>query len=191
MMEVNFVTGNAHKFGEAKLLLARFGIGCAHVRRSLPEIRSDNVEDVARASAEFAYNEIKKPLFVEDSGLFIDEFKGFPGPYSAWAQGKLGNAGILKLMEGAKSRSATFRACVFYADGKESRAFLGECPGAITAELRGKAGFGYDPIFVPRGYACTFSENEKVKNNVSHRVIALTAFARWYANYIAIKAVKK
>lgn len=141
------------------------------------------MREVAEESAKSLFRKIRKPLVVEDSGLFIPPLNGFPGAYSAWAQKKIGNTGILKLLAGFADRSAYFRSCIAYADRKGLRKFCGEVRGTICGVERGSGGFGYDPIFVPEGETQTFAENETLKNRLSHRSNAFTAFARWYTNY--------
>ncbi len=143
------------------------------------EIRSDSIEDVARDSAMAAYKRCKDSVFVEDSGLFIDFLNGFPGAYSSWVYKKLGNRGILKLMEGAHNRSATFEAIVAFVKRKgELQLFRGKCHGTISTEERGKKGFGYDPIFIPDGEHQTFAESIELKNKLSHRYKALLEFSK-------------
>jgi XTP/dITP diphosphohydrolase len=142
------------------------------------EIRSDSLEEIARDAALAAFRECGKPVFVEDSGLFISAYGGFPGTFSSWVQGKLGNPGILRLLEGAEDRTAYFEACIAYHDGKGLSVFTGRCHGAIAKEARGGAGFGYDPIFVPEGRSQTFAENILLKNKLSHRYKSLLEFSK-------------
>ena len=173
-----FATSNLHKFDEASAALAKSGIKISHFPFQHREIRSDSLEDVAKEAVEEAYRRCAKPVFVEDSGLFIKALDGFPGTYSAWALRKLGIPGILRLMAGAKDRSAYFEACIAFHDGEGVKAFRGRCAGAIAEKAQGKAGFGYDPIFVPEGHSQTFAQNIELKNNISHRYKSLLEFSR-------------
>ena len=67
----------------------------------------------------------------------------------------------------------------YYADGKYE-VFKGECEGRIALRRRGSKGFGYDPIFIPRGYKKTFAElGPAVKNRISHRAEALREFRKF------------
>jgi XTP/dITP diphosphohydrolase len=177
-MEVLFATSNRNKFAEAAAALRPHGVELKHFPFEHREIRSDSLEEIASEAAEEAYRRCARPVFVEDSGLFIKALSGFPGPYSAWVQKKIGNAGILRLMKGAKDRSATFEACIAYHDGKAVRTFHGSCAGAIADAARGISGFGYDPIFVPEGHLQTFAENIELKNNISHRYKSLLEFSK-------------
>ncbi len=177
-MEVLFATGNRNKFAEAAAVLRPQGVELKHFQFEHREIRSDSLEEVAREAAEEAYRRCARPVFVEDSGLFIKALNGFPGTYSAWVQKKLGNPGVLRLMNGARDRSAFFEACIAYHDGKAVRAFHGTCQGSIASEARGSSGFGYDPVFVPEGHLQTFAENIELKNNLSHRYQSLLEFSK-------------
>jgi XTP/dITP diphosphohydrolase len=173
-----FATSNKGKFAEAEKVLSALGIPILHFEFHHNEIRSDRLEDIAKEAAEEAFRQCQEPVFVEDSGLFIKSLNGFPGTYSAWVLKKIGVPGILKLMAGAKDRSAYFEACIAYADGSGIKIFSGRCSGTISEVPRGSSGFGYDPIFVPEGVDLTFGQNIELKNKLSHRYISLLELSK-------------
>jgi len=176
---LRFVTSNPHKFGEAERILKKAGVKIRHERLSSPEIRSDDVAEVAADSARKLGGTVKPPFFVEDAGLFIDALNGFPGAYSAWALRKVGVQGILRLMRGVKGRRASFRSAVALFDGKKVFVFTGEAEGRIASRARGIGGFGYDPVFVPLGSRLCFAEmSGSEKDAFSHRRKALEGLAR-------------
>ena len=84
--------------GKAKEVAAFFGgsVEVAHVALAIPEHHSDDVGEIARGKAQYAYERLKTPILVDDTGLFIDALSGFPGPYAAYALHSIGNAGILE-----------------------------------------------------------------------------------------------
>ena len=86
---------------------------------------------------------------------------------------------ILKLIEGVENRKARFEACIAFHDGKEVRTFKGACEGKIAEKELGKGGFGYDPIFVPKGESPTFAESIELKNKYSHRYKSLLELIRY------------
>lgn len=178
-MKLLFVTGNKNKFSEAESILKEYGVKIEHASKSIPEERGDDCEVIAAAAARSAYSEIRKPLFVEDSGLFIESLNGFPGPYSAWVFKRLGCEGILKLMTGTVKRDAQFVTAIGYADEDGVRTFIGRCPGRIAQKTKGSFGFAYDAIFIPEGEKKTFAEDEALKTRVSHRRRALEKLAEW------------
>lgn len=178
---VYIVTHNQHKFAEASAVLREFGIELRQIRAKKLEVQDEDVVNVARVAAEDAYGRFRVPLIVDDSGLYIDYLKGFPGPYSSYVLEKIGLNGVLRLLEGASCRRACFRTGLAYADGSRVVTFVGEVCGSIAYEPRGSGGFGYDPIFVPEGYDKTFAEMDmESKNRLSHRGSALRKFAAWY-----------
>ena len=176
-MELLFATSNQHKAAEAAAILKKCGVAVKHFHFDHREIRSDSPEDIAREAAEAAHEACGRPVFVEDSGLFIHPLHGFPGTYSAWVQKKVGNDGILRLMKGVEDRTACFQACIGYHDGSMVSVYHGVCHGSIARKARGTSGFGYDPIFVPEGQKQTFGERIELKNNLSHRYKALLEFS--------------
>lgn len=147
-----------------------------------------------------------RPDFVlaDDSGLEVDGLGGAPGVHSARfaaldqpgadparnSSDAANNAKLLRLLEGMPpaARVARFR-CVLAlvplrADTRESvpALFAGACPGRIALAPAGGGGFGYDPLFIPDGHACSFAElGEAVKNTLSHRAKALAALREWFA----------
>ncbi len=175
-MMVFFATSNKEKYNEVAAILK---VDVQHMPFDYPEIRSESVEEVARDSVRVAYRRCKEPVFVEDTGLFIEALRGFPGTYSGWVQKKIGNEGILRLMEGKENRAAYFETCIAYMKDREHiYVFRGKCEGTITSEPLGEAGFGYDPIFIPNGEHQTFAESIELKNKLSHRYKALLEFSK-------------
>lgn len=168
-----FVTRNKWKLMEAQKML---GERIENRTIDVPEIQSDSLMEIAAESAKYAYNELREPCFVEDSGLFIHDIKGFPGPYSKYVYGTIGLKGILKLMEGRENRGAEFRSVIGYANATETKTFTGRVYGSITDRIHGSQGFGYDPIFMPLKHSKTFAEDPEYKNQVSHRASAIKSF---------------
>ena len=150
-----------------------------HVSLNIPEHRSDDIAEIAKGKAQFAYNHLQAPLIVDDTGFSIDALKGFPGPYAAYVQLTLGNNGILKLMDGVKNRSAHFTTAIAYADKSGIRVFTGAIHGNITTSVRGNNGFGYDPVVDIDGRTLAEISLEE-KNVISHRAKALVAFRDWF-----------
>jgi len=178
---ITFITGNQHKVKEAQGIFQKLGITLEHADLGYPEIQG-NLEDVARYGAQHAARRLKKPVIVEDAGLFIKALKWFPGTYSSYVQDTLGNQGILKLMSNVDDRYAEFRSVVGFCTPKtEPKVFLGAVKGHIGYEEKGNYGFAYDPLFCPEGYAKSFGELTRAeKNEFSHRRESLEKFALWY-----------
>ena len=177
-MKLTVVTGNAHKAVE---VAAFFGneIEVVHVALDIPEYRSDDVTEIAREKARYAYAHLSTPLIVDDTAFCIDALNGFPGPYAAYVLAAIGNAGILKLMDGIPDRNAHFTTAIAYADKTGIRVFPGTLHGQIIPVPRGTGGFGYDPIFEVGGRTLAEYPLEE-KSRTSHRALALAAFRDWF-----------
>ena len=184
-MEIYFATSNEHKFSETAAFFAKNApqVQLRHFPFKHNEIRSDDVATIATEAADAAHAQLKKPVFVEDTGLFIDALNGFPGTYSAWVDKKIGNKGLLKLLEGEKNRSAHFETAIAFHDGKKMIHFRALCEGSIAEQPRGKSGFGYDPVFVPAGHSTTFAENIELKSQLSHRYKSVLLLTNYLNNY--------
>ena len=130
---------------------------------------------LAKASAIHQFS--GKSVFADDSGLCVNALNGRPGVESAHYSGTRNDAEnmnkVLFELENVDDRSAFYIAVICLIWNDEVYYFEGICNGTIIESSRGTGGFGYDPIFVPDGFAQTFAELPlSVKNSISHRGIA-------------------
>jgi XTP/dITP diphosphohydrolase len=169
---LRFVTSNPGKFREVAELLRPRGFRVVRLGRPLPEPQADSLEEVVRAKLA-AVSGLPGIVLVEDSGLFLPALGGFPGVYSAYAYRTLGLTRIARLLNGG-SRAAVFRAVLGVRAGGRSWICRGEVRGRLAERPRGSGGFGYDPLFVPKGHRKTFAEmGTEAKSSLSHRRRAL------------------
>jgi XTP/dITP diphosphohydrolase len=175
MRTLYFITSNTGKFVEAKEKLRSLGFLVIQKDLGYPEIQAKNLEDVALQGIAYVRMCFNNPFMLEDAGLFIEALNGFPGVYSKHVFFTIGLSGILRLLSGVKDRKAVFRSVYAYSNpGRKPIIVVGECYGTISTEQRGKNGFGYDPIFIPKGLRKTFGEmTTDEKNRYSHRSKAL------------------
>ena len=171
-----FVSSNRHKYQESKIILDSLGINLGFLKSNLEEIQSNSLNAIAIAKARDAFSKFKKPVIIEDDGLFIDSIDGFPGPYSSYVFKTIGNKGILNLLK--NNRKAKFVSIITYCDKTILQSFVGKIDGKISKTQKGN-GWGYDPIFIPNNYKKTFAEIND-KNKLSHRYKALKKFSNWY-----------
>ena len=167
--EIVFVTTNPHKVAEVRGLLK--GYTLTNIDLHLPELQGVQ-EDIVSAKASAACLELKKPVVVDDTGLYITALDGMPGPYGAHFIKAMGVEKIGKIMSLFQDKTAVFKTCVGYAEpGTKPQVFVGEIAGTMLEKPRGaNHGFGYDPLFVPDGHTRTFAEmTVEEKNRVSHR----------------------
>ncbi len=189
---VVLATKNRHKLEELHRILDAAGLDV----ELLGADAFPDLPDVPETESSFAGNALLKareiaritglPAIADDSGLCIDALNGMPGIFSARWSGRHGDdAANLALVLGQLSdvpdrrRGASFQcaAAIALPDGTE-RVVEGSIDGSIIREPRGTNGFGYDPIFVPLGYAVTTAEMDSdEKDAISHRGRALQALA--------------
>ena len=168
-MKLKVITSNPGKVAEYQKAFDGLGIEMEHYRLPYDEVQTSDLEEVVNKGMDEIIKKDVRNFIIDDSGLFVDALKGFPGVWSAYAQKTIGNKGILKLMEGVEDRGAEFRCCIGCdIDGKRI-VVTGVCRGFITDSERGSDGFGFDPIFSPDG-KLTFAEIPiDEKNGMSHR----------------------
>jgi len=172
-MILKIVTSNLGKVEEFRKAFADAGIGTEHVPAAYDEIQTADLEEVVRWGMRELRNKGMKNFIIDDSGLFIDSLKGFPGVYSSYVQKTVGNDGIIDLMRGRKDRGAEFRCCIGCDIKGETIVVTGVCRGRIMKKELGTEGFGFDPIFSADGER-TFAELPmEEKNVISHRGIAI------------------
>ena len=151
-----------------------------------PDESGNSLEENAAIKALAGFNFTGLPTLSDDSGLFVESLGGEPGVKSAYYGGKPSNSlnNIDKLLFELKEKSnrkAYFQTIIAWYDGKELLYFKGEIKGRIIQEVKGKTGFGYDPVFIPDGYETTFAEmSESEKNAISHRANALKEFSNYF-----------
>jgi XTP/dITP diphosphohydrolase len=165
---VTFVSTNPGKAREVADVLRPLGVSVRWVRRELPEPQAETLAEVVRAKLEGTRG-IRGTVLVEDSGLFVPSLRGFPGVYSAHFL-KIWRFGPLFELLRDRDRRAFFRTVAGLRSGSRTAFFTGEVWGTISDRARGRNGFGYDPIFIPRGWRRTFGEVPATeKNAISHR----------------------
>lgn len=166
------ITGNERKIREFELVLK--GVKFEVMRAEKPELRSDDPCEIVSVAAKTFAEKLRKPVVVEDSGLFIEALRDFPGTCTKYAYERIGNEGILKLMKGEKNRRCWYKSAVGYClHGEEPACFLGQEEGKIADKQRGKRGWGQDPIFVPKGKTKTYGELREKKDVSLFRRIAI------------------
>ncbi len=168
-MKLKVITSNPGKVREYEKELSGFGIEMEHFPHPYDEVQTADLEEVVNKGMDALIAEGIRDFIVDDSGLFVDHLKGFPGVWSAYAQKTIGNPGILRLMDGVEDRGAEFRCCIGCDIDGQRIVVTGICRGTIIDSERGKDGFGFDPIFSHDGDR-TFAEIPMdEKNAVSHR----------------------
>ena len=113
---IAFVTSNARKFATAVEHLSPACIELEQVTLDLDEIQSDSVNSVALHKAQQAFRVLHRPVIIEDSGFYIDELNGFPGPFIKYVIKALGAEGIARLADLTTTRACHFESVLIYID---------------------------------------------------------------------------
>ena len=160
--DIIFVTSNKGKVELANERLNRYGINITQQTASVQEIQSLDVEEVALHKARQLEGIIKKPFFVEDSGLYIDKLNGFPGALLKPVMDTIKDDHLLKMLSGEENRSACVKSVMAYYDpvSKTEKLFIGIYKGRIAEEERGNdtRGWKVARIFIPDNFEKTLAE---------------------------------
>lgn len=151
MKKVTFITGNQKK---ADYLAEYLGYPIDHVKIDLEEIQSLDLKEVVEHKVKKAYEQIKSPVIVEDVSLEFCALGRLPGTFIRFFVDEVPFETVCSMLNGM-DRSAIAR-CVFgYYDGKNLELFEGSLEGKIAEKPEGENGFGWDKIFIPKGYSVT------------------------------------
>lgn len=177
---VVLATKNSGKISEFEALFSGAGIQVRSLRDFGPipvvEENGETFEANAYEKASFTARVLGIPAIADDSGLSVKCLGGMPGVRSARYAGEnatdeANNLALLKAMENAENREATFVCVIAVAvPGGAALIYEGNCDGVIAREPKGAGGFGYDPLFYYPPLDKTFAEmTREEKNRVSHR----------------------
>lgn len=163
-MTIHFLTGNEHKFREFRKEipeLERLDVG-------VPEIQASDARQIVKAKLVAASKLHEGPLLVEDTGLYLEAFNGFPGPYIKWMITKVGRKRMVEAVQGLGNTGVEARTLIGFYDG-ETRFFEGITKGDLVMPQTDSE-FDWDAIFRPEGYDKTYAEMTlEEKNKVSQR----------------------
>lgn len=178
---------NAGKLREIATLVEPFGVSvksAGELGLEEPEETEDTFAGNARIKAHYAAKHGGLPALSDDSGIAVDPLDGQPGVYTAdWAETangrdfKLAMTKVWTLCEeraAPEPRTARFicTLCLAWPDGHDE-VFEGAVEGRLVWPMRGKRGFGFDPMFLPNGQTETFGEMDPdKKQGMSHRSVA-------------------
>ncbi len=170
MKKIIFITSNK---GKAKSLKNYLNLPIEHFKLDFPEIQSLSLHQIVIDKVKRAYSVVKKPVLVEDTSLVFNALSGLPGPFIKWFHESLGDAKLCKLLDGYEDRTAVAKVEFAFCNDKEIKIFDGKIEGEISKEPKGKSGFGWDSIFIPKGHKITWAEmSEDEKHKTSMRKIA-------------------
>ena len=202
-MKIILATNNEHKLSEIRSIFDKdievLSMKDVGIDTDIEE-NGETIFENSRIKAVYVTTELKKKNFPfpytvisDDTGLMVEALNGEPGVYSARYAGGEGHDSeanmqlLLKKLNGCENRKAHFSTIITLIEEKASflshmMFFEGRVDGTILKEKHGTEGFGYDPIFQPDGYDCSFAElGIDIKNKIYHRAIAIGKVAEYLA----------
>ena len=204
-MKLYLATANKHKKEELEQILKNANLPIevfsADMVGGMPEVDECEPNFTGNALRKAIALKVKVPsdgwVLADDSGLRVKGLGGKPGVRSARYAGEKASdeenrAKLLKDLANADSdgRGAAFHCClVLLSPGEETQLFMGSCYGQIAKTAAGEGGFGYDPVFLPKGYDKTFAElGDEVKQQISHRARAMHEMVGWIQKNISLES---
>ena len=187
MKKILIGTHNKGKFREIAYLLSKKYKKVSPVSLKIPSPKetSKSFSGNSKLKVNFFSKFVDFPVISDDSGLCISSLKNKPGVYSARLAKRHGSFSkamvfILKKMKNKKDRSAVFICSLSFKYPKKKLINVtGKIKGSIARSIRGKKGFGYDPIFIPNKYEKTFGQFSKLKKmRMDHRYQAFKKLKR-------------
>jgi XTP/dITP diphosphohydrolase len=180
MKRILVATHNLGKLKEFATLLGPLGIeavSAGQLGLAEPEETGASFAANARLKALHAMRASGQAALADDSGLCVAALDGAPGILSSRYGAGDYPAAFQRIIAAAAARNE-WRArfvcaiCLATPDGNTAT-YIGQSDGVIAPAPSGGAGFGYDPIFIPLGYAQTYAElGAEVKDRISHRARA-------------------
>lgn len=150
MIDVVFVTGNAEK---AHHFSRHIGREVEHHAADTDEIQTLDPKVLTAHKAKQAYDQLGRPVLVEDVTLGFSAFNGLPGPFvKFFVDADGGVTTMCRMLDGFDDRSAQASCTYVYFDGNDTRYFTGSLSGVIARQAKGSGGYGFDRIFIPDGF---------------------------------------
>ena len=193
-MKIIFFSNNINKVKEVKDFFKDSKINILYLG-DLPKIpepleSGKTFKENSKIKSECGFKKFKMPCFADDSGFCINALNNFPGVKSKryLKKGLTENQAlnsIIKKSINLSNNNAFFETSICLSLNNKNIFFNGLIRGKISKKIRGKFGFGYDPIFIPKGYDKTFAEMKfSEKNIISHRAIALNKLKKYLLKLI-------
>ena len=200
MQNLTFVTGNYGKYCSVKERFEKEGIEIKYFACDLKEASINDISVISRGKAEDAYEKVHGPVFVADTGFYIEDYPGkplYPGAFVKRSGISSDINHLLEVMKDRKNRSCYFLDCLTYYDGEDCVQFYGFSRGILANEVRGNAKKNAKSnlwfVFIPDlGCGKTLAEmsDEELWTMRSLEESATSKFISWYKDKVMGAKVK-
>jgi len=195
IFELLIGSNNAGKIKEIKDLLPKkikiFSLN--QYKFKSPKENGSTFDENSLIKAKYFSKKTGKICLADDSGLEIDILNKSPGIYSARWGGKKNNFNLAiqkvfnklqKINPNWKNEKISAKfvcALTVYGPGVKTIKSIGKIEGIISKKKKGKNGFGYDPIFIPKGKKITFGQMKPIqKYRIDHRMKAFKKIRKFF-----------
>lgn len=191
MEDLTYVTGNYGKYINVKNHFESRDLTIHYYSYNLEEPTKNDIEFISKEKAKKAYDILKSPVIVADSGFYIEgypDIPGYPGAFVKRSGISKNIEELLKTMKQVKNRKCYFLDCLTFYDGKKFQQFLGKSEGILSKEKRGipreeaKSNLWY--VFIPKNCNKTLAEMtmEEIETRRDDRTSATELFIDWYVS---------
>lgn len=183
MREIFFVSQNKNKLKEVVSFFEAAEptvVSVTPYQLKIQELQSQNLEEIAEDKARKAFAQIRRPLFVEHTGLYIKNFGDLPGGLTQIVWDNLKAKKFCEYFGNNGDTAAAAKTVIAYCDGKKIKLFTGVIEGKIAGSpSQDEAEFEWDCVFIPDNYQQTFAQLKEEKQKISMRIKALTDFRNY------------
>jgi len=183
-----FATTNSQKFQDVKRYIDKLNPSIILHQTDLEilEPQSLDIKEIAIFKAKYAWEQIKKPLIIDDGGIFIEKYNQFPGALSKWVFKGIGLDGIWLLAQ--ENPKAYFQSTIAYIDGPDNvKLFSGIITGKIVKPKQSVQNLimPYTEIFMPDGTDKVYAELKHTidENKYNHRYKATEELVKWFNSH--------
>ncbi len=179
-MKIRFITKNDHKVNEINEILSGSGVEVIAAKHAIDEIQTEDVNILVRDKLLKAFKIVGRPVFVEHTGLYIENLNDFPGGLTQIFWDKLQAEKFSALLGSSENTKLVAKTIIGYCDSMKIHMFEGSIRGNIAKVPQGNRDFQWDCIFIPEGETETFAELGALKKNeISMRKLAFDKFKRF------------
>ena len=193
MRQLLFFSNNKNKIIEIKKIFKKFNLKILSLSdlniSDEPKENGHNFEENAKIKSDYGFNKTGFACFADDSGICIESLNWKPGVLSKGFLNSFKSNdscfdSIIKSTKKNNKQNAYFKTSIsLTVKNNQNLIFNGKINGKISEQAKGRFGFGYDPIFIPKNYNKTLAElDTKEKNEISHRAIAVTKLINFLTN---------
>lgn len=189
MENLTYVTGNYGKYASVKEKFEKLGINISYFKCDLDEPEINDIELISKEKANQAYQILKKPVFIADTGFYIEDYPdnpGYPGAFVKRSGISTDIDKLLSVMQNVTNRNCYFLDCLTFYDGNNYHQFYGVSRGSLTYDIRGKeikkAKSNLWYVFMPNNCTKTLAEmtDDERNNRPDNRTSATDEFIDWY-----------